>query len=115
MNAGHPQLFGPAALGPVRLRNRIIKAAAFEGMSRGGVVSDALVDFHQVFAAGGVGLTTLAYGAVSPDGRGAPHEIVLGPAARPGPAWPGWPTPCTPRARPFRRRSATPGRSGSAG
>jgi 2,4-dienoyl-CoA reductase-like NADH-dependent reductase (Old Yellow Enzyme family) len=84
MDAGHPQLFGPAALGPVRLRNRIIKAATFEGMSRGGVVSDALVDFHQVFAAGGVGLTTLAYGAVSPDRRGAPHEIVLGPAARPG-------------------------------
>lgn len=84
MDAGHLQLFGPAALGPVSLRNRIIKAATFEGMSRGGVVTDALVDFHQAVAAGGVGLTTLAYCAVSPDGRGAPHEIVLGPAARPG-------------------------------
>ena len=58
------------------MRNRIIKAATFEGMSRGGAVSDALVDFHQAFAAGGVGLTTLAYCAVSPEGRGAPHEIV---------------------------------------
>jgi 2,4-dienoyl-CoA reductase-like NADH-dependent reductase (Old Yellow Enzyme family) len=84
MDAGRPQLFEPAALGPVRLRNRIIKAATFEGMSRGGAVTGALVDFHQAFAAGGVGLTTLAYCAVSPDGRGAPHEIVLGPAARPG-------------------------------
>jgi 2,4-dienoyl-CoA reductase-like NADH-dependent reductase (Old Yellow Enzyme family) len=84
MTAGPAQLFEPAALGPVTLRNRIIKAATFEGMSRGGVVSDALVDFHRAFAAGGAGLTTLAYCAVSPDGRGAPHEIVLGPAALPG-------------------------------
>lgn len=78
------QLFEPAVLGPVTLRNRIIKAATFEGMSWRGSVSDALVDFHRVFAAGGVGLTTLAYCAVSPDGRSAPNEIVLGPAARPG-------------------------------
>ena len=74
----------PAALGPVTLRNRIIKAATFEGMSWRGQVSDALVDFHRAFAAGGAALTTLAYCAVSPDGRGAPNEIVLGPAARPG-------------------------------
>ncbi|HEY9240470.1 MAG TPA: NADH:flavin oxidoreductase [Streptosporangiaceae bacterium] len=84
MEAGHPQLFEPAVLGPVTVRNRIIKAATFEGMSRGGLVSDALIDFHRAFAAGGAGLTTLAYCAVAPDGRGAPHEIVLGPAARPG-------------------------------
>jgi 2,4-dienoyl-CoA reductase-like NADH-dependent reductase (Old Yellow Enzyme family) len=84
MEAGHPQLFEPAALGPVTVRNRIIKAATFEGMSRGGLVSDALIDFHRAVAAGGAGLTTLAYCAVAPDGRGAPHEIVLGPAARPG-------------------------------
>jgi 2,4-dienoyl-CoA reductase-like NADH-dependent reductase (Old Yellow Enzyme family) len=78
------QLFGPAALGPVKLRNRVIKAATFEGMSWRGLVSDALIDFHRAFAAGGVGMTTLAYCAVSPDGRGAPHEIVLGPQALPG-------------------------------
>ncbi|HXS67014.1 MAG TPA: NADH:flavin oxidoreductase, partial [Streptosporangiaceae bacterium] len=53
------QLFEPAALGPVRLRNRIIKAATFEGLSRRGAVTDALIDFHRAFAAGGVGLTTL--------------------------------------------------------
>jgi 2,4-dienoyl-CoA reductase-like NADH-dependent reductase (Old Yellow Enzyme family) len=84
MEAGRAQLFEPASLGPVTLRNRIIKAATFEGMSWRGTVSDALIDFHRTFAAGGVGLTTLAYCAVSPDGRGAPNEIVLGPAARPG-------------------------------
>ena len=59
--AGHQpagQLFAPAALGPVSLRNRIIKAATFEGMSRRGAVTDALIDFHLAFAAGGVGMTT---------------------------------------------------------
>ena len=30
MDAGHAQLFEPAALGPVTLRNRIIKAATFD-------------------------------------------------------------------------------------
>jgi 2,4-dienoyl-CoA reductase-like NADH-dependent reductase (Old Yellow Enzyme family) len=35
-------------------------------------------------AAGGVGLTTVAYLAVSPDGQGAPAEIVLRPEAVPG-------------------------------
>lgn len=78
------QLFEAAALGPLRLRNRVIKAATFEGMSWRGLVSDALVDFHRAFAAGGVGMTTLAYCAVSPDGRGAPHELVLGPPVLPG-------------------------------
>jgi 2,4-dienoyl-CoA reductase-like NADH-dependent reductase (Old Yellow Enzyme family) len=78
------QLFEPAALGPVSLRNRIIKAATFEGLSRRGAVTDALIDFHRVFAAGGVGLTTLAYCAVSPDGRGAPNEIILNRPAIPG-------------------------------
>src|SRR5579863_3277770 len=81
---GAGQLFEPAALGPVTLRNRIIKAATFEGLSRRGAVTDALIDFHREFAAGGVGLTTLAYCAVSPDGRGAPNEIILDRPAIPG-------------------------------
>lgn len=79
-----PDPFAPAQLGPVRLRNRFIKAATFEGMAAGGLVSDALVEFHRRVAAGGVGMTTLAYLAVSPDGQGAPGEIVVRPAAVPG-------------------------------
>src|SRR5213083_783415 len=78
------QLFAPARLGPVALRNRILKAATFEGMSPGGLVSDALIDFHRTFAAGGVAMTTVAFCAVSPEGRGAPNEIVLRPEARDG-------------------------------
>ena len=40
--------FGPAQLGPLRLRNRFIKAATFEGMAEGNLVSDRLIDFHRV-------------------------------------------------------------------
>src|SRR5690606_21090525 len=64
--------FAPAKLGPIELPNRFLKAATFEGMAPRRVVTDALIDFHRAVAAGGVGMTTLAYCAVSPDGRGAP-------------------------------------------
>ena len=76
--------FGPARLGPVTLRNRIIKAATFEGMTPGGLVSDRLVEFHRAVAAGGAGMTTVAYCAVEPDGRSAPDQIVMRPQALPG-------------------------------
>ena len=69
--------FGPARLGPVSLRNRVLKAATFEGMSPGGVVSQSLIDFHRQIAAGGAALTTVSYIAVSRDGRGAPNEIYI--------------------------------------
>ncbi len=79
-----PDVFAPAQLGPVTLRNRIIKAATFEGMSPEGVVSDQLIEFHRAAAAGGIGMTTVSYVAVSEDGRGAPNEIHIHEAARPG-------------------------------
>jgi 2,4-dienoyl-CoA reductase-like NADH-dependent reductase (Old Yellow Enzyme family) len=76
--------FAPAALGPVTLRNRFVKAATFEGMAKHNRVSDRLIEFHRVMAAGGLGMTTLAYLAVSEDGQGAPAEIVVRPEAAPG-------------------------------
>jgi 2,4-dienoyl-CoA reductase-like NADH-dependent reductase (Old Yellow Enzyme family) len=76
--------FAPAGLGPIRLRNRIIKAATFEGMAPDHVVTDRLIDFHRTMAAGGLGMTTVAYLAVSRDGQGAPGEIVMRPEAVPG-------------------------------
>ena len=62
-------LFEPVSLGPLRLRNRTVKAATFEGRSPGGVVTDDLVEFHRRIAAGGVAMTTVAYLAVAPEGR----------------------------------------------
>lgn len=71
------RIFTPGPLGPITLRNRVIKAATFEGMTRGALVSDALVEFHRRMAAGGVGLTTLAYVSVASDGRTYRHQIWL--------------------------------------
>lgn len=77
-------VFRPASLGPVTLRNRVIKAATFEGRSRRQVVTDELIDFHRKFAAGGVGMSTVAYCAVSPEGSTDGRTIVLRPDAVPG-------------------------------
>lgn len=74
--------FEPADLGPLRLQSRVIKAATFEGMSPAGVASDALVELHTRLAAGGVGLTTVAYCAVHESGRTFENQLVLGPESR---------------------------------
>ncbi|HTU39586.1 MAG TPA: NADH:flavin oxidoreductase [Acidimicrobiales bacterium] len=71
------EVFSPASLGPLRLRNRIIKAATFEGVMPGGKVSDELVAFHRRMAAGGVAMSTVAYLAVSPEGRTDRHCLLL--------------------------------------
>ncbi len=63
------RVFSPARLGALQLRNRVIKTATYEGMCPGGVPADALIRHHRDLAAGGVGMTTLAYCAVSPNGR----------------------------------------------
>ena len=72
-----PDPFAPARLGPIEVRNRFIKAATFEGATAGNRVSDRLIAFHRAVAAGGVGVTTVAFNAVSKSGRGAPDELVL--------------------------------------
>ena len=71
-------VFAPATLGPVRLRNRTVKAATFEGCTPDGQVTDGLVDYHLAVARGGVGLTTVAYLAVAPEGRTHREVIVVG-------------------------------------
>ena len=79
-----PAVFAPARLGPLTLRNRIIKAATFEGVTPGGKVSDAHVDFHRRVAAGGAAMTTVAYLAVSPEGRTDRHCLQLTEETVPG-------------------------------
>ncbi|MCK5700382.1 MAG: NADH:flavin oxidoreductase [Cyclobacteriaceae bacterium] len=70
-------LFTPYKLGPVTLRNRVIRAAAFEGMCPNNSPSDDLVNYHQAVAAGGVGMTTVAYAAVDRSGLSFPHQLWL--------------------------------------
>ena len=84
MSAESPDPFATARLGPVTLRNRVIKAATSEGRSPAGLVTDDLIDFHRAFARGGVGMTTVAYCCVSPEGASAPGQIVMSQAALPG-------------------------------
>ena len=79
-----PDVFAPATLGPVTVRNRTVKAATFEGRTPAGQVTDGLVDYHLAVAQGGVGLTTVAYLAVAPEGRTHREQIVVGPDTRKG-------------------------------
>src|SRR5512139_2093134 len=75
--AAHAQVFTPGRLGRLELRNRVIKAATYEGMCPDGVPSDALIRHHRDLAAGGVGMTTVAYCAVSPNGRTFEEQMVM--------------------------------------
>ena len=77
-------VLAPATLGPARLRNRVIKAATFEGRSPDGEVTEELIGFHEAFARGGVGMTTVAYLAVAPEGRTHRDVIVVSPATLAG-------------------------------
>jgi 2,4-dienoyl-CoA reductase-like NADH-dependent reductase (Old Yellow Enzyme family) len=76
--------FAPAELGPVTLRNRVIKAATFEGVMPEALVTDELIAYHRRVAEGGVGMTTVAYLAVSPGGRTNAECIWLRPEAASG-------------------------------
>ncbi len=84
MSDGLARCFSPARLGGLELRNRLIKAATFEGKSRGGRVSDELVQLHRRMGEGGVAMTTLAYCAAEADGRLHEHMLYMDEVARPG-------------------------------
>lgn len=77
-------VFGEAKLGPVTLRNRIIKAATFEAATPDALVTDDLIKYHQLPAAGGVGMTTVAYCAVTPGGRTDGWQMWMRPEVLPG-------------------------------
>ena len=77
-------LFTPCSIGPLGLRNRSIRSAAFEGMCPGHLVSDDLLDYHRSVAEGGIGMTTVAYAAVSQSGLSFPHQLWLRKEAIPG-------------------------------
>ncbi len=76
--------FQPAKLGPITLRNRVIKAATFEGVMPDALVTPELIDYHQKVARGGVGMSTVAFLAVAPEGRTNAECIWLRDEAVPG-------------------------------
>ncbi|MBR5670433.1 MAG: NADH:flavin oxidoreductase [Bacteroidales bacterium] len=61
-------VFTPVTIGPVTLRNRVIRSAAFENMAYGNSPTKDLYDYHVAVARGGVGMTTLAYASVNRSG-----------------------------------------------
>ncbi len=61
--------FSPAKLGTLNLKNRIVKAATYEGKSPNGIPGDNLKRFHKEIVAGGVAMTTIGYCATEADGR----------------------------------------------
>jgi 2,4-dienoyl-CoA reductase-like NADH-dependent reductase (Old Yellow Enzyme family) len=67
--------FTPGKIGGLTLRNRIIRSGCFEGMCDEGEVTDKLIEHHRKLAAGGIGMTTVAYCAVSFDGRAFGEEM----------------------------------------
>ncbi len=75
--------FEPALLGRLSLRNRLIKAATFEGKSPNGTVTPELIRLHERLGEGGIALTTLAYCAAEADGRINEHMLYMHEGIRP--------------------------------
>ena len=77
-------LFTPAKIGPVELRNRTIRSAAFEGMATDNAPTQMLKDYHVSVAEGGVGMSTLAYASVTRNGLSFPSQLWMRPEIIPG-------------------------------
>ena len=73
------QIFTPCQIGPITLRNRTIRSAAFENMCPGNKPSQQLFDYHTAVARGGIGMTTIAYAAVSRSGLSFDGQLWMRP------------------------------------
>lgn len=78
------KLFTPVTLGPLTLRNRTIRSAAFESMCPGNKPSPELLYYHTSVARGGVGMTTVAYAAVTRSGLSFDRQLWMRPEILPG-------------------------------
>ena len=76
------KLFTEASIGPITLRNRTIRSAAFESMCPGNAPSQQLLDYHRSVAAGGVGMTTVA--AVAQSGLSFDRQLWMRKEIVPG-------------------------------
>lgn len=73
------KLFTPGKIGPLTIRNRTIRSAAFENMAYGNSPSETLFNYHTSVAAGGVGMTTVAYASVTQSGLSFANQLWLRP------------------------------------
>jgi 2,4-dienoyl-CoA reductase-like NADH-dependent reductase (Old Yellow Enzyme family) len=69
-------LFTPQKIGNIKLPNRFVHSATYEGMAKkSGEVSDGLIKRYEKLAKGGVGLIIPGYMGVHPTGRAYPYQI----------------------------------------
>lgn len=61
------------------LKSLFIRSAAYEGMQRDGLPTEALTEHHVAMVKGGIGLTTVSYGAVSPEARTFHEQMYINP------------------------------------
>ncbi len=62
----------------LKLRNCFIKSATYEGMyDTNGIPTQKLIDYHAELSKGGVGLTTVSYGAVSEEARTFDNQMYI--------------------------------------
>ncbi len=79
-NAENPSIiFTPAHIGPVTLRNRTVRSAAFENMCPDHRPSKMLFDYHTSVARGGIGMTTVAYASVNRSGLSFDNQLWMRP------------------------------------
>ena len=74
-------VFQKFQLNGLELQNRLIKSATYEGLSKDGLITQALIDWHVALIKGGVGMTTLAYCSVNSEGATFRDQIVVGERA----------------------------------
>lgn len=72
-------IFTPAKIGPLTLRNRTIRSAAFENMCAGHRPTKMLADYHLSVSRGGVGMTTIAYASVNRSGLSFDNQLWMRP------------------------------------
>ena len=72
-------LFTPAHIGPLEIRNRTIRSAAFEDMCDGWRPTEKLRNYHMSVARGGIGMTTIAYASVTRSGISFDKQLWLRP------------------------------------
>jgi 2,4-dienoyl-CoA reductase-like NADH-dependent reductase (Old Yellow Enzyme family) len=69
MSDNFDKAFSPATLGKMPLKNRILKAATYEGKTPDGIPGELLLNFHKEVVEGGTAMTTIGYCTTESDGR----------------------------------------------
>ena len=77
-DSNQPRLFGPARIGPVTLKNRVIMAPMTTRKADAeGFVTEAGIAYYRARAQGGVGLVTVEMAAPEPAGKHRNFELGL--------------------------------------